>query len=55
MRQGELLGLLRSDINGNRACLRHTKNGERRMEPLSSRALAALEAKACRFGKVGEG
>ena len=44
MRQGELLGLMRSDINGNRACLHQTKNGERRIVPLSSRVLAALEA-----------
>ena len=45
MRQGELLGLLRSDIDTGKRCawLKTTKNGEARAVPLTSRALDVLQ------------
>lgn len=44
MRKGEILGLRWSDIVGRSATLGDTKNGDKRQVPLSSRALALLDA-----------
>ena len=48
MRQGEILGLTWDDVDLHqcRATLHETKNGERRVVPLSGKALELLQAKA---------
>lgn len=49
MRRGELLTLRRADIRGKHALLEDTKNGSRRLVPLSIRARALLDSLPARI------
>ncbi len=49
MRRGELLTLRRVDIKGKHALLEDTKNGSRRLVPLSIRARALLDSLPARI------
>nr|WP_262383169.1 tyrosine-type recombinase/integrase [Pseudomonas gessardii] len=49
MRRGELLTLRRADIKGKHALLEDTKNGSRRLVPLSIRARALLDSLPARI------
>lgn len=53
MRRSELLGLRRENVKGKHALLEDTKNGSRRLVPLSSKARALLDSLPARMdGKV---